>query len=145
MKPSFLVRSEQIAGRVVSGEDLMSFTGMPTRAYQYNQKGAQLKFILPQEGWCVAGHVHPEEGAAPERSQAVDRLLSETGQTVLVKGEALVSGRAGLESAAGLCARDRHAQRHQDRLGEIVHPGTGEAALGVDCHFQSVTSTLPLA
>ena len=50
MKPSFLVRSEQIAGRVVSGEDLMSFTGMPTRAYQYNQKGAQLKFILPQEG-----------------------------------------------------------------------------------------------
>ena len=28
----------------------MSFTGMPTRAYQYNQKGAKLKFILPEEG-----------------------------------------------------------------------------------------------
>ena len=50
MKPSFLVRSEQIAGRVVSGEDIMAFSGMPTRAYQYNQKGAKLKFMLPQEG-----------------------------------------------------------------------------------------------
>jgi hypothetical protein len=40
MKPSFLIRSEQIAGRLVTGEDLMAFSGMPTRAYQYNQKGA---------------------------------------------------------------------------------------------------------
>src|SRR5262249_13335043 len=38
MKPSYLVRSEQIASRIVSGEDLFTFTGMPTRAYQNNQK-----------------------------------------------------------------------------------------------------------
>ncbi len=50
MKPSFLIRSEQIAGRVVSGEDLLAVSGMPTRAYQLNQKGAKLKFMLPEEG-----------------------------------------------------------------------------------------------
>src|SRR5262249_61402134 len=50
MKPSFLIRSEQIAGRLVTGEDLMAFSGMPTRAYQYNEKGGKLKFMLPQEG-----------------------------------------------------------------------------------------------
>jgi len=50
MKPSFLIRSEQVAGRLVTGEDLMAFSGMPTRAYQYNQKGGKLKFMLPEEG-----------------------------------------------------------------------------------------------
>ena len=101
MKPSFLVRSEQIAGRVVSGEDLMSFTGMPTRAYQYNQKGAQLKFILPQEGVVLLPQDMFILKKAPHPNAAklwIDFILSETGQTVLVKGEALVSGRAGFKS-----------------------------------------------
>jgi ABC-type Fe3+ transport system substrate-binding protein len=101
MKPSFLVRSEQIAGRVVSGEDLMSFTGMPTRAYRYNQKGAQLKFILPQEGVVLLPQDMFILKKAPHPNAAklwVDFILSEAGQTVLVKGEALVSGRAGFKS-----------------------------------------------
>jgi len=101
MKPSFLVRSEQIAGRVVSGEDLMSFTGMPTRAYQYNQKGAQLKFILPQEGVVLLPQDMFILKKAPHPNAAklwIDFILSETGQAVLVKGEALVSGRAGFKS-----------------------------------------------
>jgi len=52
MKPSFLVRSEQIAGRVVSGEDLMSFTGMPTRAYQYNQRAPSSNSSCRKKAWC---------------------------------------------------------------------------------------------
>jgi iron(III) transport system substrate-binding protein len=85
-KPPFLLRSEQIAGRLVSGEDLMAFTGMPTRAYQYNRKGAKLKFMLKQA---------PHPNAA---KLWIDFVLSERGQTVLVKGEALISGRAGFRS-----------------------------------------------
>jgi iron(III) transport system substrate-binding protein len=37
MKPAFIVRSEATAERLVSGEDMMAFGGMPTRAYQYNE------------------------------------------------------------------------------------------------------------
>ena len=96
--------------------------------------------LLPQDMFILKKAPHPNAAKL-----WIDFILSETGQTVLVKGEALVSGRAGFKSPLPDYARDRHAQRHQDRLGEIVHPGTGEAALGVDCHFQSVTSTLPLA
>src|SRR5882757_2503796 len=101
MKPSFLVRSEQIAGRVVSGEDVMAFSGMPTRAYQYNQKGAQLKFMLPQEGVVLLPQDMFILKKAPHPNAAklwVDFILSEVGQSVLVKGEAMVSGRAGFKS-----------------------------------------------
>jgi iron(III) transport system substrate-binding protein len=101
MKPSFLLRSEQIAGRLVTGEDLMAFSGMPTRAYQYNQKGARLKFMLPEEGsvllpqsmFILAGAPHPNAAKL-----WVDFILSEEGQTILVKGEAMVSGRTGFKS-----------------------------------------------
>jgi iron(III) transport system substrate-binding protein len=100
-KPPFLLRSEQIAGRLVSGEDLMAFTGMPTRAYQFNQKGAKLKFMLPEEGvvllpqsMFILKHApHPNAGKL-----WMDFVLSERGQSVLVKGEALISGRAGFRS-----------------------------------------------
>jgi iron(III) transport system substrate-binding protein len=101
MKPSFLVRSEQIAGRVVSGEDVMAFSGMPTRAYQYNQKGANLKFLLPQEGVVLLPQDMFILKKAPHPNAAklwVDFILSEVGQSVLVKGEAMVSGRAGFKS-----------------------------------------------
>jgi iron(III) transport system substrate-binding protein len=101
MKPSFLVRSEQIAGRLVTGEDLMTFSGMPTRAYQYNQKGARLRFMLPEEGAVLLPQNMFILAQAPHPNAAklwVDFILSEQGQTIIVKGEAMVSGRSGFES-----------------------------------------------
>jgi iron(III) transport system substrate-binding protein len=101
MKPSFLVRSEQIAGRVVSGEDLMALSGMPTRAYQYNEKGASLKFILPEEGVVLLPQSMFILAKAPHPNAAklwVDFILSEEGQAIIVKGEAMISGREGFKS-----------------------------------------------
>jgi len=101
MKPPLVLRSESIAARLVSGEDLMAFTGMPTRAYQFNQKGAKLKFMMPEEGvvlmpqsmFILKGSPHPNAAKL-----WVDFMLSEKGQTILVKHEALISGRAGFKS-----------------------------------------------
>jgi iron(III) transport system substrate-binding protein len=101
MKPSFLIRSEQIAGRLVTGEDLMAFSGMPTRAYQYNQKGGKLKFLLPEEGSVLLPQNMFILKKAPHPNAAklwVDFVLSEEGQAILVKGEAMVSGRTGFKS-----------------------------------------------
>jgi iron(III) transport system substrate-binding protein len=101
MKPSFLIRSEQIAGRLVTGEDLMSFSGMPTRAYQYNQKGGKLKFVVPEEGAVLLPQSMFILKRAPHPNAAklwVDFILSEPGQAILVKGEAMVSGRTGFKS-----------------------------------------------
>src|SRR5258708_1151952 len=101
MKPSFLIRSEQVAGRLVTGEDLMAFSGMPTRAYQYNQKGGKLKFMLPEEGAVLLPQSMLILAKAPHPNAAklwVDFVLSEPGQTILVKGEAMVSGRSGFKS-----------------------------------------------
>ena len=100
-KPSFLVRSEQLAGRLVTGEDLMSWSGMPTRAYQYNQKGAKLKFLLPEEGVVMLPQSMFILKSAPHPNAAklwVDFILSEEGQTILIKGEALMSGRSAFKS-----------------------------------------------
>jgi len=102
MKPSLLVRSEQIAGRLVSGEDLMAFSGMPTRAYQYNEKGGKLKFMLPEEGVVLLPQAQFIIKDAPHPNAAklwIDFMLSEEGQHIIVKGEALISGRTGFKSA----------------------------------------------
>jgi iron(III) transport system substrate-binding protein len=101
MKPSFLIRSEQIAARLVTGEDLMAFSGMPTRAYQYNQKGAKLKFLLPEEGVVLLPQNLFILAKAPHPNSArlwLDFILSEQGQTILAKDEALISGRSGFKS-----------------------------------------------
>jgi iron(III) transport system substrate-binding protein len=101
MKPSLLIRSEQVAARLVSGEDLMAFCGMPTRAYQYNQKGGKLKFMLPEEGAVLLPQNMFILAKAPHPNAAklwVDFILSEQGQTIIVKGEAMVSGRTGFKS-----------------------------------------------
>jgi iron(III) transport system substrate-binding protein len=100
-KPPFLLRSEQVAGRLVSGEDLMAFTGMPTRAYQYNQKGAKLKFLLPEEGVVLLPQSMFILKKAPHPNAAklwIDFILSERGQDAVVRAEALISGRAGFKS-----------------------------------------------
>jgi len=101
MKPSLLIRSELIAGRLVTGEDLMAFSGMPTRAYQYNQKGGKLKFMFPEDGSVLLPQNMFILKKAPHPNAAklwVDFILSEEGQTIVVKGEAMVSGRSGFKS-----------------------------------------------
>ena len=100
-KPSMLVRSEQIASRLVASEDLMSTSGMPTRAYQNNQKGADLKFIFPEEGVVLMPHcMFILKGTAhPNAAQLwTDFILSEEGQKILSSKETLSSGRAGFKS-----------------------------------------------
>jgi iron(III) transport system substrate-binding protein len=101
MKPSFVIRSEQVASRLVSGEDLMAFGGMPTRAYQFNQKGAHLKFMLPKEGVVLLPQGTFILKKAPHPNAAklwIDFILSNEGQTILVKHEALISARSGFKS-----------------------------------------------
>ncbi len=100
-KPVFFRRSEQIATGLVTGEQLMAYSGMPTRAYQYNQKGAQIKFIFPEEGVVLMPQNTFIVNNAPHPNAAklwIDFILSEEGQTILAKDEALISGRAGFKS-----------------------------------------------
>jgi iron(III) transport system substrate-binding protein len=101
MKPLFIVRSEATAERLVSGEDLMAFGGMPTRAYQYNERGARLKLMFPDEGIVLLGQGSFILAKAPHPNAAklwLDFTLSEAGQTILAQREALISGRSGFKS-----------------------------------------------
>jgi ABC-type Fe3+ transport system substrate-binding protein len=101
MKPTFLVRSEQTASQIVTGQDMFTFSGMPTRAYQFNQKGAKLKFLLPKEGVVLLPQAIFILAKAPHPSAAklwLDFILSEAGQKIVVEHEALISGRAGFVS-----------------------------------------------
>jgi iron(III) transport system substrate-binding protein len=101
MKPVFLVRSEQIAQQLVTGQDLMSFSGMPTRAFQVNQRGAKLKFLFPKEGVVLLPQAMFILAAAPHPAAAklwVDFMLSDIGQKIMVDNEAVMSGRKGFVS-----------------------------------------------
>jgi iron(III) transport system substrate-binding protein len=100
-KPPLLLRSEQHAARLVTGEDLMAFHGMPTRAYQVNQKGAKVRFLIPQEGVVMLPQSSFILAKAPHPNAAklwTDFILSEEGQNIIVKGEALMSARTGFKS-----------------------------------------------
>jgi iron(III) transport system substrate-binding protein len=101
LKPNFLIRSEQIVARLVAGEDLMAFSGMPTRAYQANERGADITYLLPQEGVVLLPQAMFILAGAPHPAAArlwLDFQLSEAGQAILVKNEALISGRTGFKS-----------------------------------------------
>lgn len=101
LKPNFLVRSEQIVARLVSGEDQMAYFGMPTRAYQANERGAKIKFLLPQEGVVLLPQATFIIKGAPHPAAArlwIDFILSQTAQEILVRNEALISGRTGFKS-----------------------------------------------
>jgi iron(III) transport system substrate-binding protein len=101
MKPIFLGRSELIANQVVTGQNLMAFSGMPTRAFQFNQRGAKLKFLLPKEGVVVLPQAMFILAAAPHPAAAklwIDFMLSATGQKIMVDKEAIMSGRSGFVS-----------------------------------------------
>lgn len=101
MKPIFLGRSELIANQVVTGQNLMAFSGMPTRAFQFNQRGAKLKFLLPKEGVVLLPQAMFILAAAPHPAAAklwIDFILSDTGQKIMVDKEAIMSGRSGFVS-----------------------------------------------
>jgi len=95
------LRSEATAERLVTGQDLMAFGGMPTRVYQYNERGANLKFLMPSEGVVLLGQGTFILNKAPHPNAAklwLDFTLSEQGQTILSRREALISGRSGFKS-----------------------------------------------
>jgi len=101
MKPQFIVRSEQTTERLVTGQDLMAFGGSPGRMFQAAEKGANLKFLMPDEGIVLLGAGAFILAKAPHPNAAklwVDFLLSETGQDILTRREALISVRSGFKS-----------------------------------------------
>jgi iron(III) transport system substrate-binding protein len=101
MKPRFIVRSEQTAEALVTGQDLMAFGGSPGRLLQSNEKGATLKFLLPKEGVVLLGAGTFILAKAPHPNAAklwIDFTLSEAGQTILSRREALISVRSGFKS-----------------------------------------------
>jgi iron(III) transport system substrate-binding protein len=101
MKPAFLLRSEQVAQRLVTGQDLMAFSGMPTRAFQNNAQGAKLRFIMPEEGVVLMAQCSFVLQKAPSPNAArlwTDFIHSEAGQQILARREALISGRSGFRS-----------------------------------------------
>ena len=101
LKPRFIVRSEQTAEALVTGQDLMAFGGSPGRLLQSNEKGATLKFILPKEGIVLLGAGTFILAKAPHPNAArlwVDFVLSAAGQTILSKREGLISARSGFKS-----------------------------------------------
>ena len=101
MKPVLALRSELIANQLVTGQYQLAWSGMPTRAYQFNQKGGKLKFILPKEGVVLLPQAQFITAKAPHPNAAklwLDFVLSEEGQKIVVNGEALISGRSGFKS-----------------------------------------------
>ena len=101
MKPRFIVRSEQTAEALVTGQDLMTFGGSPGRFMQSNAKGANLKFLLPKEGIILlpAGSFILAKAPHPNAAKLwIDFTLSQTGQMILSKREALISVRSGFKS-----------------------------------------------
>ena len=101
MKPRFIVRSEQTAEALVTGQDLMAFGASPGRFLQSNEKGANLKFLLPKEGIVLLPDGTFILTKAPHPNAAklwLDFTLSETGQTILSRREALMSMRSGFKS-----------------------------------------------
>jgi iron(III) transport system substrate-binding protein len=100
-KPAFLSRSEQSAQRIVTGQDVIAFGGNPSRVLQNNQKGAKLKILYPEEGFVLLPQATFILKAAPHPNAAklwLDFVLSEAGQDILARNEALMSGRAGFKS-----------------------------------------------
>jgi iron(III) transport system substrate-binding protein len=101
LKPVFMYKSETIAGRLISGEDLFAMYGMPTRAYQFNQKGAKLQFMTPREGVVLLPQVMFILQDCPHPAAArlwLDFVLSGDGQRILALREALISGRSDFVS-----------------------------------------------
>lgn len=99
--PTFIGRSELSAQRVITGQDMIAFGGNPSRVLQANKKGAKLKILYPEEGFTFLPQSLFILKGAPHPNAAklwVDFILSEQGQELLSREEALISGRANFKS-----------------------------------------------
>jgi iron(III) transport system substrate-binding protein len=101
LKPFMAESSQQVAQRLLTGQDLLNFGGQANRAFQSNKKGAALKIVfpdegvvlLPQETFILKNPPHPNAAKL-----WVNFILSETGQTILAERETMISGRTGFKS-----------------------------------------------
>lgn len=100
-KPALIYRSEVSAQRVITGQDKFALGGGAARVMQANQKGAKLKILYPKEGFTLLPQTTFILKGAPHANAAklwIDFVLSETGQEIICRREALISGRTGFKS-----------------------------------------------
>ena len=100
-KPTFIYRSELSAQRVLTGQDTIAMGGGAARVMQANEKGAKLKVLYPSDGFALLPQSTFILKAATHPNAAklwIDFILSEPGQAILARKEALISGRAGFRS-----------------------------------------------
>ena len=100
-KPAFIYRSEVSAQRVLTGQDMFALGGGAARVMSADQKGAKLKILYPAEGFTLLPQSTFILKAAPHPNAAklwLDFVLSETGQEIICRREALISGRTGFKS-----------------------------------------------
>jgi iron(III) transport system substrate-binding protein len=99
--PAFIYRSEVSAQRVLTGQDLFALGGGAARVMQADKKGAKLKILYPSEGFALLPQTTFILKAAPHPDAAklwIDFVLSEQGQSIICRREALISGRSGFKS-----------------------------------------------
>ena len=100
-KPAFIYRSEVSAQRVLTGQDLFALGGGAARVMHADQKGAKLKILYPKEGFTLLPQTTFILKGAPHPNAAklwIDFVLSEKGQEIICRREALISGRTGFKS-----------------------------------------------
>jgi ABC-type Fe3+ transport system substrate-binding protein len=100
-KPAFIYRSEVSAQRVPSGQDTFALGGGAARVMHADQKGAKLKILYPKEGFTLLPQSMFILKAAPHPNAAklwIDFILSDRGQEIICRREALISGRMGFKS-----------------------------------------------
>lgn len=100
-KPAFIYRSEVSAQRVLSGQDTFALSGGAARVMQADQKGAKLKILYPKEGFTLLPQSMFILKVAPHPNAAklwIDFILSDKGQEIICRREALISGRMGFKS-----------------------------------------------
>jgi iron(III) transport system substrate-binding protein len=101
LKPFMAESSQQVAQRLLGGQDLLNFGGQANRAYQANKKGAALKFVFPEEGVVLLPQLTfmPKNPPHPNAAKLwVNFILSEQGQAILAERETMISGRNGFKS-----------------------------------------------
>lgn len=100
-KPAFIYRSEVSAQRVLTGQDMFALGGGAARVMSADQKGAKLKILYPSEGFTLLPQSTFILKAAPHPNAAklwLDFVLSDVGQEIICRREALISGRTGFKS-----------------------------------------------
>jgi iron(III) transport system substrate-binding protein len=100
LDPIFLVRSEDIAQRVAAEDYPIAYSGMPTRAYQWSERGVELEVAYPEEGIVLLPQpfVIMQDSTHPNAAMLwIDFIFSEQGQTIYQENEALMSGLEGFE------------------------------------------------